>query len=112
MCRIGSVKGVQTWESRLLGTKHHEFFYVGYHFYTLQLRIYLTWGLKGSYIPDGRSQDEKNLAPIFDPEFDFYNPDTQMDMLSLCNSISADRELSQDHVCLGAEQREQKCRSV
>lgn len=62
--------------------------------------MYLTWGLKGYTTAGGRSaDDEKSLLPVFDPEFDFYNPSTQMDMLTVCNYIRNNRELAQDHVC-------------
>lgn len=69
-----------------------------------QLRVYLTWGLKTyEYAKGGRRRGTDNkdaaLRPVFDPKFDFYNPQTQTDMLTLCEQIANDRELSQNHVC-------------
>jgi hypothetical protein len=62
------------------------------------LRVYLTWGLTGyTYAKDKGSRDEKSLLPVFDDRFDFYDPNTQLDMLSVCNYLRQNREFSQDH---------------
>lgn len=61
------------------------------------LRVYLTWGLQGYTYAEGKSRDEKSLLPVFDDRFDFYDPNTQLDMLSVCNYLRQSREFSQDH---------------
>jgi hypothetical protein len=63
------------------------------------LRVYLTWGLKGYEYASDKPKEEKNLVPVFDDRFDFYDPNTQLDMLSVCNYLRQNRQFSQDHVC-------------